>query len=133
MGSPASGLEMHRVKKPWKTLNSVLKTYTPGNVSMRMIPRLSPDAKHPGRNGYTTKVTEPVALNVWAYFRQLSGKEIFAAAAYRYDEEVLFTINYRAGLTTACYVEYNGVKYSVTRIDTFEGYKQDITLYCKRM
>ena len=87
----------------------------------------------PNGNGYTTKVTEPVALNVWAYFRQLSGKEIFAAAAYRYDEEVLFTINYRAGLTTACYVEYSGVKYSVTRIDTFEGYKQDITLYCKRM
>ena len=55
-----------------------------------------------------------------------------AVAAYRYDEEVLFTINYRAGLTTAYYVEYNGVKYSVTRIDTFEGYKQDITLYCKR-
>ena len=57
-----------------------------------------------------TKLTEPVALNVWAYFRQLSGKEIFAAA-YRYDEEVLFTINYRADLTTACYVEYNGVIY----------------------
>ncbi len=73
-----------------------------------------------------------MALNVWAYFRQLSGKEFFAAVAYRYDEEVLFTINYRAGLTTACYVEYNGVKYSVTRIDPFEGYKQDITLYCKR-
>ena len=34
---------------------------------------------------------------------------------------------------TACYVEYNGVKYSVTRSDTFEGYWQDITLYCKRM
>ena len=48
----------------------------------------------PKGNGYTTKVTEPLALNVWAYFRQLSGKEIFAAA-YRYDEEVLFTINYR--------------------------------------
>ena len=73
-----------------------------------------------------------MALNVWAYFRQISGKEIFAAAAYRYDEEVLFAINYRAYLTTACYVEYNGVKYGVTRIDTFEGYKQDITLYCKR-
>lgn len=26
----------------------------------------------------------------------------------------------------------DGVKYSITRIDTFEGYKQDITLYCKR-
>lgn len=72
------------------------------------------------------------ALNVWAYFRQLSGKEIFAAAAYRYDEEVLFTINYRNDITTACFVEYNGVKYNVNRIDTFEGYKQDITLYCKR-
>ena len=85
----------------------------------------------PNGNGYTTKVTEPLGLNVWAYFRQLSGKEIFAAA-YRYDEEMLFTINYRADLTTACYVVYGGVKYNVNRIDTFEGYKQDITLYCKR-
>ena len=72
----------------------------------------------PNGNGYTTKVTEPLALNVWAYFRQLSGKEI--------------TINHRTGLTTACFVEYGGVRYDVTRIDTFEGYKQDITLYCKR-
>ena len=79
-----------------------------------------------------TTVIEPVALNVSAYFWQLAGKEIFAATAYRYDEEVLFTINYIAGLTMACYVEYNGVKYSVSRVDTFEGYKQDITLNCKR-
>lgn len=86
----------------------------------------------PNGNGYTTKVTEPLALNVWAYFRQLSGKEIFAAAAYRYDEEVMFAINYRNDVTTACFVEYGGVRYDVTRIDTFEGYKQDITLYCKR-
>ena len=34
----------------------------------------------PNENGYTTKVTESLARNVWAYFRQLSGKEIFAAA-----------------------------------------------------
>ena len=39
---------------------------------------------------------------------------------------------FESGLTTANHVEYNGVKYGVTRIDTFEGYKQDITLYCKR-
>ena len=58
--------------------------------------------------------------------------QIFAAAAYRYDEEVLFTINYRNDITTACFVEYGGVKYNVNRIDTFEGYKQDLTLYCKR-
>ena len=60
----------------------------------------------PNGNGYTTKVTEPLVLNVWAYFRQLSGKEIFAAAAYRYDEEVLFTINYRADLT----IRYNKLR-----------------------
>ncbi len=41
-------------------------------------------------------------------------------------------IDARGELTTACFVEYGGVNYSVTRIDTFEGYKQDITLYCKR-
>lgn len=86
----------------------------------------------PNGNGYTTKVTEPLVLNVWAYFRQLSGKEIFAAASYRYDEEVLFIINYRNDITTTCYVEYNGEQYNVNRIDTFEGYKQDIMLYCKR-
>ena len=68
----------------------------------------------------------------WACFRKLSGKEIFTTAAYRYDEEVLFTVNYRNDVTTACYVGYGGVKYAVTCIDTFEGYKQDITLYCKR-
>lgn len=67
----------------------------------------------------------------WAYCRQLSGKEAFAAAD-RYDEEVLFTINYRDDVTTACLVEYGGVKYNVNHIDTFEGYKQDITLYGKR-
>lgn len=44
---------------------------------------------------------------------------------------MLFTINYRDDVTTACFVEYKGVKYNVNRIDTFEGYKQDITLYCK--
>ena len=64
--------------------------------------------------------------------RRLSGKEIFAAATYRYDEEVLFTVNYRNDVTTACYVKYGGVRCAVTCIDTFEECKQDITLYCKR-
>lgn len=45
---------------------------------------------------------------------------------------MLFTINYRDDVTTVCSVEYKGVKYNVSRIDTFEGYRQDITLYCKR-
>ena len=38
----------------------------------------------PNGNGYTTKVTEPLALNVWAYFRQLSGKEILIFLSFSF-------------------------------------------------
>lgn len=77
--------------------------------------------------------TEFCVLRVWtawAYFRHLSGKEVFAAATVNYKEEVLFQVNYRTDLTTANMVRYNGTLYNITRIDTFEGYKEDLTLYC---
>ena len=32
---------------------------------------------------------------IWAYFRQLSGEEYYAAAAIQVTEEVLFRINWR--------------------------------------
>ena len=82
-------------------------------------------------NGYPVTVETTIA-RVWAYFRQLSGKEVFAAATTNYKEEVLFTINYRTDITTACVVRYRGVLYDITRIDTFEGYKEDLSLYCSR-
>ena len=69
---------------------------------------------------------------VWAYFRQLSGNEVFAVATNNYKEDVLFTINYRTDITTANLIRYKGVLYDITRIDTFEGYKEDLTLYCSR-
>ena len=69
---------------------------------------------------------------VWAYFRQLSSKEVFAAATINYKEEVLFTRNHRTDITTAHVVRYKGVLYDITRVDTFEGYKEDLTLYCSR-
>lgn len=52
----------------------------------------------PNGNGYTAKMAESLAPNVWMYSLQLSGKEIFAA--YRYDE-VPFTLNCRKDTTTA--------------------------------
>ncbi len=70
--------------------------------------------------------------DVWVYFRQLSGKEFYAAAAVQATEEVLFTIGYRTDITTANFIRFRGVDYDITRIDTFEGYKADLTLYCKR-
>lgn len=42
----------------------------------------------------------------------------------------MFQVNYHTDLTTANVIRYNGRLYNITRIDTFEGYKQDLTLYC---
>lgn len=80
--------------------------------------------------GFAQTTLEPICPPLWAYFRQLSGKEVFAAATVNYKEEVLFQINYRTDLTTANVVRYNGTLYNITRIDIFEGYKKDLTLYC---
>lgn len=82
--------------------------------------------------GFATTTLQPIDAPLWAYFRHLSGNEIFAAATTNYKEEVLFTINYRTDVTTAHVVRYNGILYDITRVDTFEGYKEDLTLYCKR-
>lgn len=82
--------------------------------------------------GFAQTTLQSVGAPVWAYFRQLSGKEVFAAATTNYKEEVLFTINYRKDITTAHVVRYKGVLYDITRVDTFEGYKEDLTLYCSR-
>lgn len=81
--------------------------------------------------GITTTTLESMGT-VWAYFRHLSGKEVFAAATVNYKEEVLFQVNYRTDLTTANVIRYNGRLYNITRIDIFEGYKHDLTLYCKQ-
>ena len=75
---------------------------------------------------------EPISAPVWAYFREFPGKEVFAAATNNYREEVLFTVNYNPEITNTRVIRYNGVLYDITRGDTFEGYKEDITLYCCR-
>lgn len=83
-------------------------------------------------NGYAVETLKPICPPVWAYFRHLSGKEYFAANAEQVKEEVLFQVNYRADITTAHVIRYSGVLYNITRVDTFEGYREDITLYCKQ-
>ena len=81
--------------------------------------------------GFSTEILTPVAPPVWAYFRQLSGKEIYANATTIATEQVLFTVNYRPDVTPAHVIRYKGALYDITRVDTFEGYKDDITLYCR--
>lgn len=83
-------------------------------------------------DGYSIEILTPIAPPLWAYFRQLSGKEVYAAMSVQATEEVLFVIGYRADITTAHIIRFRGVDYDITRVDTFEGYKSDLTLYAKR-
>ncbi|MCX7843248.1 MAG: phage head closure protein [Clostridia bacterium] len=68
---------------------------------------------------------------LWAYYRQLSGREFFAAATVNQTEEVTFLINWRNDLNTAMLIDYKGKLYDITRIDDFEGYKKELQIYCK--
>lgn len=83
-------------------------------------------------HGFASYVWQPVhSGRLWAYYRQLSGSEFFASATVNETEEVLFVVNYRTGITTDMLVEYKGQYYKITRIDDFEGYKDDLSVYCK--
>jgi len=82
-------------------------------------------------DGFGTEMLTPIAPPLWAYFRQLSGKEIYANATTIATEQVLFTINHRPDITTRHVVRYRGALYNITRVDVFEGYRGDIMLYCK--
>ena len=44
----------------------------------------------------------------------------------------MFIINYRTDITTENVILYKGVQYNIVRVDVFEGYKSDLTIYCKR-
>ena len=68
---------------------------------------------------------------VWAYFRQLSGDEVFTGVQTKTNEEVLFQIGYKPDIDTTLTIKYNGTEYNITRVDVFEGYKTDLVLYAK--
>lgn len=80
--------------------------------------------------GNRKKETVTIAT-VWAYFRQLSGDEIYSVTPQT-EEQVFFRINYRPDITTTHMIKYKGIVYNITRVDVYEGYKSDLTLYCKR-
>lgn len=84
-----------------------------------------------GKKRAARKTLGPIDAPLWTYFRQLSGNEIYRVTTQT-TEEVMFVINYRTDITTENVILYKGVKYNIVRVDVFEGYKSDLTLYCKR-
>ena len=67
--------------------------------------------------------------NIWAYYRQVSGKEYFAAAVVNVKVEAVFEINWRDDIGTDMIIEYRDNRYNIARIDDFEGYKDSIKIY----
>lgn len=80
--------------------------------------------------GFAQTTLEPICPPLWAYFRQLSGKERFAGMTVVADEALL-TINYRTDINTTHVIRYNGELYDITQADVFDRYKRDAALYCK--
>jgi len=81
----------------------------------------------------TAKYTPVHAGQLWAYVRQLSAREFYAAQAAQRSEDMLFVVNWRADMSPDWLVRYRGVFYNITRVDTFEGYKQDLRLYAAKL
>lgn len=44
----------------------------------------------------------------------------------------MFRINCHSDITTENVIKYRGTLYNITRVDVYEGYKRDLTLYCKK-
>ena len=99
-------------------------------AAMRVRITFQKNAVTVDKYGNHKKETVTIAT-VWAYFRQLSGDEIYRVTTQA-TEEVMFRINYRSDITTAHVIKYKDTLYNITRVDVYEGYKRDLTLYCKK-
>lgn len=69
---------------------------------------------------------------IWAYTRQLSQDQMYAAHAHMTEEERFFVVNYRNDLKLYDMVEYKGVFYSITRLDTQDDYNTDLFIYVEK-
>ena len=85
--------------------------------------------------GYQDVTWEPLpgGENIWAYFRHASGNEFYAAASINTKVEVIFEIRWRDDIDTTCQIRYKGEDYSITRIDNFEGYKDNLKIYAYKI
>lgn len=74
------------------------------------------------------------SVKKWAYYKQLSANLFYQSNQMNVKEECFFRVNYHDYLkqnkAENLYVSFNDLLYKVTRVDNFEGYKGDISLYC---
>lgn len=83
-------------------------------------------------NGYLDTTYKYITSTpIWAYTSQLSQEQSYYCHALGGDETRLFVVNYRNDLNLYDLVEYKGQYYSITRLDTTDGYNGDLFIYVK--
>ena len=72
----------------------------------------------------------------WAYFRALGGSLYYAAQATQVKADVMAVVAWSDWLASMrwlekIYIRFGGRLYQATRVDTYEGYKRDLTIYAQ--
>ena len=81
-------------------------------------------------SGHEVKVKRYIhdVNRLFAYVRELSEKEKFAAKAAGAEQSILFKINYNAKVKVGHFLDFGGDTFVIASIDGFEYYKRDLTL-----
>lgn len=74
---------------------------------------------------------------VWAYYRTAGGSVYWSSDALQSKCDAIFIIGYdpivaHTPAFGSLFLEYGGALWTVTRVDGFEGYRRDLTLYATR-
>lgn len=83
--------------------------------------------------GTTVKRYVEKYRRIWTYYRHNGGNATLTASSLKvYDENAaaLFIINKRE-IKVGWIIVFNHKIYEITRIDDYEGYADDIKIYCK--
>ena len=87
------------------------------------------------QDGYEVKVKHYLhedGSGIWAYVRDLSEKEKFAALAVNVDQSIVFKITYNRKLTHDIMFEFEGDTYKKASTDHFEFNKTDLVIRAER-
>ena len=63
-------------------------------------------------------------FKTWASFEAISGREYFAAAAVQAEQQVRFTMRYRAEITTDKRILFDGKEYDIKAVIDKDGRKE---------
>lgn len=91
----------------------------------RLNRRITIEEKSVSRDSYGAEViTWSEVVTVWAAVLPVRGREYIAMRQAQADVTTRFVIHYRAGLTPAMRVLYNGAHYGIVEvIDTEDGHR----------